>query len=108
MDVVVADWLRRLLADDLAPEATLRSLFGEIDDQLRDDDAQFGASHVGESRDLGELVGARWGYDELHSRPDEISYAGLYREDALRRLDADARSFAAAWLSRRAPDAQGN
>jgi hypothetical protein len=104
IDVVAADWLRRLVAEDLSPEATLTTLFREIDDGLRDDDAQFGASHVGESHDLGELVGARWGYDELHNRPDEISYHDLYGQDALRRLDADAKRFAAAWLSQRPSD----
>ena len=56
--------------------------------------------YVGDSRGLENLIGAYWMYDEVHERPNEVSFQGKYGQEALLLLDKHVRQLANEWLQR--------
>ena len=58
--------------------------------------------YVGESADLQSFIGAYWDYDELRTRPTEISLDGKFGEEAIALHDQRVKVLARDWLNRHA------
>ena len=53
--------------------------------------------YVGDSHGIHHLVGAYHAYDDLDERPDEVSFAGKYGQEAIAALDEDIVRLAGQW-----------
>ncbi|MDB6124775.1 MAG: hypothetical protein JWQ71_3768 [Pedosphaera sp.] len=56
--------------------------------------------YFGDSRDLEQLIGAYWGYDDLQDRPREVSFEGRHGAEAIALYDEHVRELARDWLQR--------
>jgi hypothetical protein len=54
--------------------------------------------YVWDSHGLEHLIGAYWSFDELESRPDEVSFRGLYGNAAVKALEQHMVELAEDWL----------
>jgi hypothetical protein len=54
--------------------------------------------YAGEAYGIEHLIGARWAYDDLDTRPTEVSFQGLYGREAALALDEDVVRLAMDWL----------
>jgi len=62
--------------------------------------AEGSGTYVGEALGIEHLVGAYWAYDDLAGRPTEVSYEGLYGQQAALALDEEVVRLAHEWLNR--------
>jgi hypothetical protein len=53
---------------------------------------------LGESHGLADLIGCHYSYDEIDDRGDEVSFKGLFGDDARRALDEEVTRLAAGWI----------
>lgn len=60
--------------------------------------------YVGDSHDMHEFIGAHWSYDDMLDNPNDVSFNGLYGDEALRAFDDHVRDTASAWLTRHLVD----
>ncbi len=97
VDLVATEILREIVDGAVAPEVGLRELVDDVYSAIRDQD-QPGA-YAGESHGLQDLIGARWGYDDLRDRPTELSIDGKFGEAAILALDENVRRYAHQWLA---------
>jgi hypothetical protein len=80
------------------PEAGLEQLMRDVvQPHVREaDESRF--TSVGEAFGLQHLIGAYYGYDDLRSRPDELSVDGKFGREAIALHDQHVIAYARDWL----------
>jgi hypothetical protein len=53
--------------------------------------------YTGDSHGIQKLMACYWGYEDLEERPDEVSFAGKFGQEAVAALDEEVVNLATAW-----------
>jgi hypothetical protein len=75
-------------------EAVMRELYWP---HLADEPCK---KYVGDARGIEHLIGAYWSYDDLMSRPREVSWDGKYGAEAVSRWEDSVRQYARDWIQK--------
>jgi hypothetical protein len=102
VDIVIRALLSDIALEAVPPRAGLQRLMDDVGRHVTDETASEPYRFAGESRALQHLVGAYWSYDELRTRPRELSIDGKFGDDAIALLDQKVIGFARDWLDEHA------
>ena len=101
--IVSAAIVQDIADGSIDPQVGLQRLMDDVYNRHLAADTNTGTDrHVGESQDLQSFIGAYWGYDELRTRPTEVSLDGKFGEEAIALHDQRVKMLARAWLSKHA------
>jgi hypothetical protein len=98
INVVTAAILRDIADGVTEPEAGLEQLMREVVEPHVQGSEETRFTYVGEAFGLQHLIGAYDGYDDLRSRPEELSVDGKFGAEAVALHDQHVVAYARDWL----------
>lgn len=96
VDIVLRHYLRSIASGDLPPR---EGMYRVVNDLYNPHIAKHPVrQYVGDQRDLQDLIGAFYSYDDLCERQTEVSFEGFYGPAAIPSYDRYVRQLAGEWL----------